>query len=1333
MKTKFIDKLIPVIMGEYGTLRRGNSKYVPEDLATHNDAVDYWLTYVTKQAIANGLKPLINAPLMPLWPVVNNLNSMKTKLLFMSFRIYLQFREKALAFSCLFLLIIVFQGYQVRAQTASYVWKNAPIGGGGFVTGIITHKTSGDRYCRTDVGGAYRWDAANNKWIQLLDWLDESENGFVGVEALALDPQNPNNVYMLCGTSYINSGRTAILKSTDKGNTFTYTDVTDKFKAHGNGRGRGNGERLVVDPNNSNILFCGTRANGLWKSTDAGVTWNLAWNGVTTTPNENGICFVVYDPSSSVVGGVTQTMYIGVSRTGSANIYKSTDGGATFTDISATTSFMPHRVALQGTTMYVTYSDDAGPQSSGGDGKLYKLNTATGMWTNVTPVHTKDYSYGGVSIDPTNVNRVIVSTCGLYWNNQFGTGWGDFIFLSTDGGSSWTLKNGRNATYDSNGMGWSDGGAVNWMDCIEFDQSNLSKVRVVGGGGIYTCSDITAANPSWKYDVIGIEETALLDGISIPGGPFISSFGDVTGFVHEPLTSYPAKRLSPADYNNQSVAYAAGNPSKVVRASNGGNVVYYSTDKGATWTGASTNMGTQGRVAVSADGGTILHCPGGSATTYYTTNNGTSWSACSGVSLGDAAPAADQVNPNYFYIYHPTNGQMLRSSNKGVSFSVAGTPGASTANHPWESALIRTVPGFEGHVWVPLGRNGLKYSTNHGAAYTTVSNVTYCKAVGIGKAMSGSSYPTIFIWGTVSGVTGLFRSTDQGATWAKMNDDAHEFAGAPLLIGDMNVAGRVYMSSGGGRGLIYWEDENNNKKSANWKSAAYTGTGKDGAVKAGDEITYTIHIRNTGYVKLENVLITDSIPGYTEFVSAEGGITPDAAGKLSWTIPEIAVGAADLTRSFTVRVVNDLTNAVTIVNTAWVDNGDGSGDHPTSPPVTGNPNEPQPNPDPNDPSTEVPVDNGKSSANWKSAAYNGTGEGGSVTTGDLITYTIHVRNTGNTTLTNVLITDNVPTYTEFVSADENKVPDASGKVSWTIAAIPVGAPDVTRSFTVRVAGDLTGATSIINTAAVDNGSGSRPTTPPDPGNPNEPHPHPDPNDPSTDIPVDAVISVSRFDTWKTVLTESGNAKAKPGETLTYTIHVRNTGNVEIPTINIHDPVPDHTTFISAGNSGVLDQAANAVNWLLSRLAVGATETVTFSVKVDDGPDSVAVIINTATVNDGNVTKPTSGCDPATTGCDGAPGTSIETAAADDGLFFVNAMSPNGDGKNEYFIVKGLDKFSGANLYVFNRWGSMVYQAKDYHNDWNGSGLSEGIYYYKLETKQSGRTKLYKGWVVIKRK
>lgn len=755
-----------------------------------------------------------------------------------------QLRQKILALFCILVVNLVFLGHQVKAQaTADYEWKNAPIGGGGVVTGIVTHPTSSDRYCRTDVGGAYRWDAANEKWIQLLDWFDESENGFFGVESLALDPQNPNNIYMICGTSYINGGRTAVLKSTDKGNTFTYTDVTSQFKAHGNGSGRGNGERLVVDPNNSNVLFVGTRANGLWKSTDAGLTWNLAWDGVTTTANGNGICFVVYDPLSSVVGGETQTMYIGVSRTGGGNIYKSTDGGVTFTDITATTGFMPHRAALQGTTMYVTYSDHQGPQSTNGDGKVYKLNTTTGVWTNVTPVHNKDYCYGGVSIDPTNVNRVIVSTSGIYWNNQFSTGWADFIFLSTDGGSSWTLKIGPNSTFDANGMDWSNGGAINWMDCIEFDQDDLNKVRVIGGGGVFTCSDITATNTTWKYDVKGIEETVLLDGVSIPGGPFISSFGDVSGFVHEPLMASPSTKLSPlGGYNNNSIAYAAANPNKVVRIANQGDVVYYSNDMGASWAASATNMGAAGRVSVSADGSTILHCPWDSSTTYYTTNNGGSWSSCSGVSVGNAVPVADQVNSNYFYIYNHTNGQMLVSTNKGVSFSAAGTAGATTANHPWEPILPRTVPGKEGHIWVPLAGNGLKYSTDHGATFTNLNDVTYCRSVGIGKGMSGASYPTVFIWGTVSGVTGLFRSTDQGVTWLRINDDAHEFGGAPFLIGDMNVAGRVYQAPGGGRGLIYWDpitSTNYTLTTAANGSGTVSMNPAGGTYAAGTEVTVT--------------------------------------------------------------------------------------------------------------------------------------------------------------------------------------------------------------------------------------------------------------------------------------------------------------------------------------------------------------------------------------------------------------------------------------------------------------------------------------------------------------
>jgi endoglucanase len=57
MKEKFVDKGIPVILGEYGAYRRDGSEHVPMDLETHNNAVDHWATFVTKQALTHGVIP----------------------------------------------------------------------------------------------------------------------------------------------------------------------------------------------------------------------------------------------------------------------------------------------------------------------------------------------------------------------------------------------------------------------------------------------------------------------------------------------------------------------------------------------------------------------------------------------------------------------------------------------------------------------------------------------------------------------------------------------------------------------------------------------------------------------------------------------------------------------------------------------------------------------------------------------------------------------------------------------------------------------------------------------------------------------------------------------------------------------------------------------------------------------------------------------------------------------------------------------------------------------------------------------------------------------------
>ncbi|WP_333820822.1 InlB B-repeat-containing protein [Ohtaekwangia sp.] len=705
--------------------------------------------------------------------------------------------------SILVTLIFLIPSMEGRSQTEPYTWGNVALGGGGFVSGIIGHKTSGDVYCRTDVGGAYRWDAANSKWIPLLDWCSEDEVTYQGVEALALDPQDPNKVYILAGTEYFNYGKTAILKSSDKGKTFTIIDVTANFKAHGNGQGRGTGEKLAVDPNNGNILFCGTRKNGLWKSTDAGVTWTLAWNGVTTTSNNNGISFVIFDPNSAS-GGISQNIYIGISRLWSTNVYRSTDGGKTFSELSATlpTNFMPNRAVISGNILYLAYGNGSGPDGITNepmnDGKVLKFNTSTSTVTDITPP-TK-VAYAGITVDPKNSNRIVVSSSNAYFNDEFGTSWGDFIYMTTDGGNTWTNKLTHDSKFNTNGLGWmAYNSGIHWGASIEFDPLIPSKVRITSGNGLFTCDNIDAAPTTWKPDVKGMEETVVLDAISIPGGNFISAVGDQYGAVYSDIYAYPAKNHHPTVVTNNGIAYAVNNTNKVVRAT---NKLYYSNDQGQTWIATDSTVGGYGKVALSGDGNTILHCPGGSSTTYYSTDNGTTWASTGVTNAQDAAPQADYVNGNKFYIYSPGTGQLFVSTNKGVSFTAsASNPGQ------YGSPRARSVPGNEGHVWVALYGSGLKYTTNSGTSWTTVSKVSDCAAVGFGKAAPGKTYPAVYIWGTVGGVRGMFRSIDQGANWVRINDDAHEWGGVgngKFIMGDLNVYGRVYMCTVG-RGLLAGE------------------------------------------------------------------------------------------------------------------------------------------------------------------------------------------------------------------------------------------------------------------------------------------------------------------------------------------------------------------------------------------------------------------------------------------------------------------------------------------------------------------------------------------------
>jgi xyloglucan-specific exo-beta-1,4-glucanase len=700
------------------------------------------------------------------------------------------------------LIIIIFFTQNITAQTTElYRWNSLPFGGGGFVSGILTCKTQRHLiYVRTDVGGAYRLDSVTGGWIPLTDWVSVGESGYLGIESFAIDPNSPNKLYMLAGISYINTGKTAILRSNDFGQTFTVTDVSSQFKAHANGMGRQNGEKLQVDPNNGSILFCGTRRNGLFKSIDSGATWNrLASLNVTTTPNDNGISFVLMD-ADSVFQGKTQCIIIGVSRTGE-NLYLSTDGGQTFTSIlNAPSDLMPQRAALDGAgNLFITYGNGAGPHAHYSltnepfdKGAVWKYNITTGDWTNITPPgFTRPF--GGISIDPNNSNRIVVSTINTYLVQQSST-YGDRFLLSTNGGSSWIDVVARGFKLDPNGYNWIINNAIHWSGSIEFDPFNTKRVFVTSGNGIFITENIDSTTNVWKFCAKGLEETVPLDMISMPGGQAIAVVGDYDGYIYKDNTCL---QLTSHVGTMTSIAYAAKNPQMVIRV---GARMHFSTDTGKTWTQCTIN-GQNGLVAISADGNTFMHSPDGSTTTYYSKDKGTTWSAVSGLGMSNARSVADPVNNDKFYSYAPNTGTIYVSTDGGLSFSYSGTPGLSGSKN------IRTVPGYEGHIWVALYDGGLTRSTNSGQSFIKITNVKACSAVGIGKAAPGANYPTLYIWGTIDSIEGIYRSIDEGVSWVRINDDLHEYGGpgnGQFVIGDMNFYGRVYMSTLG-RGVVYGE------------------------------------------------------------------------------------------------------------------------------------------------------------------------------------------------------------------------------------------------------------------------------------------------------------------------------------------------------------------------------------------------------------------------------------------------------------------------------------------------------------------------------------------------
>jgi xyloglucan-specific exo-beta-1,4-glucanase len=627
------------------------------------------------------------------------------------------------------------------------------------------------------------------------------------------------------------------MRSSDRGKTWDFAALP--FKVGGNMPGRGTGERLAVDPANSDILFFGARSgNGLYKSTDGGKSFKKVSSFTATgtyIPNPkdvggyngdiHGLTFVTFDSTSKKTdlteGRVaTSRIFVGTADNITASVYVSEDAGKTWKVVEGQPKkYFPHKCKLQPDqkALYLSYGDGTGPYD-GTLGAVYRYDLEKRTWTDITPASGDDlhFGFGGLALDMQRPGTVMVAALNSWWPDTQ-------IFRSTDSGKSWTRLWEWAAYPDQNWYynlstpkaPWIykdfisvDSKRLGWMiEALEIDPTNRDHWLYGTGLTVYGGHDLT------KWDTVrnvtiqsladGIEETSVQEIRSVPGGSeLLVAVGDVSGFTFQTLADLDASPKmawdNPMFSTSTSVDFAGNDPRKVVRVGSAENTqqIAVSSDGGVTWNINSAAATTQ-------SGGSVAYSANGSTITWSSANSGVlrsqdqgSFSSLSALS-GGAIIAADKRSDKH--VYAGSGGNFYVSADKGAAFSRGGMLSGAGAIRD-----ISVHPTVGGDVWVSTDV-GIFHSTDFGAAFKKVpGSLTNTYQVSLGVS-SGDGW-NVYAFGTGSAGARLYASADSGATWIDIQGSTQGFGAIDSckLAGSGNNANVVYVGTNG-RGLFYSE------------------------------------------------------------------------------------------------------------------------------------------------------------------------------------------------------------------------------------------------------------------------------------------------------------------------------------------------------------------------------------------------------------------------------------------------------------------------------------------------------------------------------------------------
>jgi hypothetical protein len=650
----------------------------------------------------------------------------------------------------------------------------APENFSGRIVGIAPSPTDPNTiYIAAASGGVWKTTDGGTTWVPLTD-----DQVTLSMGAIALAPSDPNVIY--AGTGEANNagsyyGR-GVLVSTDGGATWALTGAStfDRLAI----------AKIAVDPTDPNTAYAAVNdfadngrpfagGTGIFKTTDGGAHWT----NTTAALNDQ------FDPYSDVVIDPANpgTVYMAIGdhfgdayHTGGNGVYKSTDGGATWTKLGGglpTDADAIGRVTLavapsDSQVIYVSISG-TGHAGSTAHGTLFKLmrsDDGGNTWTDLTDGAPNYMSFQGdydttLIVDPTNSSVV-------YAGGAAGPAFGEdpAVIRSADGGLSWSnldLLTGavtphadhHGIAFDANGnlLDGNDGGLfrldsvspVQWSDLngnlntIQFEGGDLSPTNpnVAVGGSQDNGTMLYSGAPLWAQTDGGDGGWAKFSPTNAnrvyhqaPAG----SFG--TGFFRrsdDGGNTWVSKTASiVADINNQNFyAPFVVDPGNGDRVLYGTDRVWETTTGGDSWApispvlvGASTYVDAIGVAA--GDANTVYASFGGqfaqSSKIFVTTNHGASWverdlpSGSGRVNDLEVDPTSPQVA--YAVVSRFGGGHVFRTTNGG------GTWADISGNLPdlptWTLQLGKPASGDVLYVG---NDDGVYVSTNLGVSWARLS------------------------------------------------------------------------------------------------------------------------------------------------------------------------------------------------------------------------------------------------------------------------------------------------------------------------------------------------------------------------------------------------------------------------------------------------------------------------------------------------------------------------------------------------------------------------------------------------------------------------------------